>query len=119
MKDHGYLVAANATHLGGGDLHEIDAVEQYLTTHDFAGRRGDKAHHRQIGDRLTGPRFTDDAERFTFVEIERYAVHRLYDTVVGLKMGLQITNLQDRIGENLFTHRLETPFNYRYSRFLL
>ncbi len=43
LKDHGYLSAANISHLPFAQVQEISPPEQHPAAHDFAGRAGDKA----------------------------------------------------------------------------
>ncbi len=94
LEDHGDLLAADQAHGGSVEPHEVHAVEAHRTAHDPARRIGDEAHERERRHALAAAGFADDGQRFTALERERHAVHRLHQPVARVEVGLEVLNLE-------------------------
>ena len=72
LKNHSHLASAHRTHLGFIEPNEIDAVEPGATRQRGVAQQ---PHQRESGRRLAASAFANQAERFTFLDAKRNAVH--------------------------------------------
>src|SRR5580692_3852434 len=74
---------------------KVRALEQDLPVHDPAGRVGDQLRDRERGDRLAAAGLADEADRLAPVDLQRDAVERLDDPVVGEEIRPKAPNVQN------------------------
>ena len=68
---------------------------------DAAGR-ADEAQDRERRDGLAAARLADDADRLAGADGERHAVHGARDAVVGIEVGAQVVELEQRCRSCVF-----------------
>jgi len=126
LEDHADLMAANPMEFLLGNLGQIFAFVHDRTRIDM-GVTCQNAHDGFGGYRLTRTRFTDDAKRLTFIQIEGNATNGANHTVIGEKGNSKIANRKNglfpcgnrsdilgeinRLVDFLFCAHSETPFN--------
>ena len=89
LEDHCDLVSAQLVHLLFGNAQQVASVVKDLSALINRVHRRD-THDRFRCNGLTRAGLTDDRQRFSLVQIERYITHSLYLTCIGAEADLQI-----------------------------
>ena len=93
LEDQGHGLAPKLPHVFLGSGHQVDAVEEYLST-GYLAIVGKEAHDRQRQRALSGAALADDAEHFLLFLRERNAVHGVHDPVGHAELDLEVLDLQ-------------------------
>jgi hypothetical protein len=96
LEDDGDLFGPDLPHLLGPQRHEIAALPQHAAGHDLARRHVDQLHHRLGGDALAAAALADHADRLALADGDVDAVDGVQPAVVGLEVGLQTLDLEQR-----------------------
>src|SRR6266446_8519304 len=100
LKYNGNLLAADLSHLGRPERHEIASTPKDLPAGDMPGRHRDELEHRQRGDALAAAGFADHAQRLPAVDGKIDAIDRAHDAVVGGEVGLQPANFEEALARH-------------------
>ena len=97
LKDDTDLLAADIAHLPLAQRHEIPALPENLPRCDAPGRHRDQLEHRERSHSLAATRFTDHPERLATVYGQVDPVYSVGNPVIGRKMRLQPTYLEQML----------------------
>jgi len=91
LKNHGNGIPANATHLIFSQLGQILPFKIDSALNDPARRFGNKAHDGKGGNAFAAAGLAHQPHRFSSVDLEIDSVDRLDQTLIGRKVGVQIS----------------------------
>ncbi len=97
LEDHGDPVAPELLHRGAVGADELLVLQPDLPAHLGVGGVV-QAEDRQVGDRLARAGLAHDAEGGALLQVEREAVHRVDDAVLGAELHGQVADRQERPG---------------------
>ena len=100
LKDHGDAVAADAAHLGLGQLHQVLPLEQDLAAGDPARRGGDETHDGVGGDALAAAGLAHQAQGLAGQNGQAHVVDRLGGVAAHREIGPQVLDLEQRGGDH-------------------
>ena len=103
LEDHGDARSAQPPELGLAGGQKVPAVEDDPARGN-AARLVDQADDGEAGDRLAGPRFTDQAEDLAAPQAEVDAVHRGDDPGPGGELGAQPLDAQQLVSRTAQPH---------------
>ena len=106
LEDHRYVAAADFPHRFVVEIEQVAAVEHDAALRNFSGQARQQPHDRQRGDGLARARLADDGDHFAAVDREADAFDRADDAARGVKLGVQILDLQQRRSHLLLRGRL-------------
>ncbi len=109
LEDHPELVAAVVLHVAVRDVEQIGSLVEHLAL-EACVHAARQPHERHRGDALARARLADDPEHLAALELERDAVDRPHDPVLGRELDLEVVDL-----EQAFRHQVSRILGSRYA----
>ena len=103
LKDHGDVVTAHLAHLTPGQIQQVFALKQDLSTVDISGRFRHELQDGKCRHGLAAARFTDKRECFALLKDGTDPIYRAGNPVWGAKIGPQVVHLQQRLRHVMYS----------------
>ena len=100
LEDHRHLAAAQPAALVGRKPQHVAIAEQHRLGLDLARRARHQAHHRERRHALAAAGLADKADRASAGNAEADAVDGAEQAAIRREVGLQPTNLEERVHQN-------------------
>ena len=97
LKDHGNLTGTNLLHRRRVGLHQVLPFKPNLAIGNAPRWHGQQLHDGHGRDTFAATGLPHHAQRFAAVDVKTHPIDRMQDTIIGVKVHLQILNFQQRL----------------------